>query len=429
MNMHFTRQQRLSRGGAPAKMTQLHRLLDGLFPKESDSEEVVEVAVRSLQCALCLRWTSNGELFEMFEDVGGLVPKVRTVLGIYLCEKSAGDWKICALCRELVELMEEFRTLCQLTNELGQERVRIQVLDSADAVGWRSCASKIAKVCDSVRLQQRLVDRAMKQDVEEPVGIKLEVEEEGDRKEEEDRLKLSPVEVKKEEESSSDEEDSSDDEGSTESESDEDNTLYEVFKVVDGDDEPARIKSEPEDDAEAVEPDKPPTPPSHHKFTAADRLRFAQVCHSHAIIWNHRAIPKNLANSKTDARNAAWDAIGAQFEITRDQAKLEYKRLRNIHAGRGSRLASGELRPDDYLIVDPLFGVLCRMMGSPAAVEAPTKKKIEQRKSTAKQPKRQQRVRTNGERKERHRMDYEWSLRFAKEIDKLEPFWNVNHAE
>ncbi|XP_039440570.1 uncharacterized protein LOC120421424 [Culex pipiens pallens] len=431
MNMHFTRQQRLSRGGAPTKTTQLHRLLDGLFPKESDSEEVVEVTVRGLQCALCLRWTSNGELFEMFEDICGVVPKVRTVLGVYFCEKSVEGQKICTLCRELVELMEEFRTLCQLTNELGQERVRIQVLDSADAVGWRSCASKIAKVCDSVRLQQRLVDRAMKQDAEDPVGIKLEVEEEWDWKEEEDRLKLSPVEVKKEEESSSDEEDSSDDEGSTESESEDDNTLYEVFKVVDGDEDPSKIKSEPEDNDEvAVEPDKPPTPPSHHKFTAADRLRFAQVCHSHPIIWNHHELPKNRANSKTNSRNAAWDAIAAQFDITRDQAKLEYKRLRNIHAGRGSRLASGELRSDDYLIVDPLFGVLCKMMGSPTVAGKEVSGKDKARKNTAKQPKRrQQRVRTNGERKERHRMDYEWSLRFAKEIDKLEPFWNVNHAD
>uniref|UniRef100_A0A8D8CEV5 Endothelial zinc finger protein induced by tumor necrosis factor alpha n=1 Tax=Culex pipiens TaxID=7175 RepID=A0A8D8CEV5_CULPI len=431
MNMHFTRQQRVSRGDAPAKTTQLHRLLDGLFPKESDSEEVVEVTVRGLQCALCLRWTSNGELFEMFEDICGVVPKVRTVLGVYFCEKSVEGRKICTLCRELVELMEEFRTLCQLTNELGQERVRIQVLDSADAVGWRSCASKIAKVCDSVRLQQRLVDRAMKQDAEEPVGIKLEVEEEGDRKEEEDRLKLSPVEVKKEEESSSDEEDSSDDEDSTESESEDDNTLYEVFKVVDGDDEPVKIKSEPEDnDAVVIEPDKPSTPPSHHKFTAADRLRFAQACLSHPIIWNHRDLPKNPTNSKTDARNAAWDAIGTEFDITRDQAKLEYKRLRNIHAGRGTRLASGELRPDDYLIVDPLFGVLCKMMGVPAAVVKEITGKDKARKSTDKQPKRrQQRVRTNGERKERHRMDYEWSLRFAKEVDKLEPFWNVSHAD
>uniref|UniRef100_A0A1Q3EZD5 Uncharacterized protein n=1 Tax=Culex tarsalis TaxID=7177 RepID=A0A1Q3EZD5_CULTA len=447
MNMHFTWQKRVTRRGTPAKTTQLHQLLDGLFSKDDSSESDLEEVLESgLQCKLCLRWTTNEALFDMFEDIDPVIAKIRTVLGVFLCEKPAGR-KICALCRQLVELVDDYRTLCALTNEL--ERVRLRVVDSADAVGWRSGGKRVAKVCDSVRLQQRLVERAMKEqnfkgEVEQPKGIKREVEEaDGNGKEvEEDRLKLSPVEIKKEEEtSSSDSEGSSDEDDSSES-------LYEVYKVVEceGEEEPAKIKSEPEDDYEdpivlpeespqndepepetkPVEKQRPTTPPSDHKFTTEERLRFAQACLEHPILWD-RSLHENHVNSKIRERNAAWDAIGARFDITREVARLEYKRLRNIHQSRGSRLASGELRPDDYLIVDPLFPVLCKLMGTPT--KAPAGKAKAATKKTAQPKRRQQRVRPNGERRERHRMDYEWSLRFAKEIDKLEPFWNVDHAD
>ncbi|XP_053699353.1 uncharacterized protein LOC128746326 [Sabethes cyaneus] len=147
---------------------------------------------------------------------------------------------------------------------------------------------------------------------------------------------------------------------------------------------------------------------SYKVFKYDRRLKFAQICYGYEILWNNRHPDYNV-NAK---KEPIWDEIAQQMEITRDEVRYQWSRLRAIYRGRRLGFLEGSIALDDPKLNDPFYKLLEDMLGE--------NMQLGQRSATIMSA--QQYARGPFQRIERQ-------IQLLEEITQREIIWNENHPD
>ncbi|XP_058813939.1 uncharacterized protein LOC131677867 isoform X2 [Topomyia yanbarensis] len=151
-----------------------------------------------------------------------------------------------------------------------------------------------------------------------------------------------------------------------------------------------------------------------NKFRTYDneqKMQLAEVCRNHEIIWNSQHPEYNIAVK----RDAAWDQIAEHFNVTREEVKFQWCRLRNVYRCRCLRAMRGLIRKDDPILTDPLYKLLETMFSENMQVGV-----------------RSQLLSDNPVIKPSDLKSYgsiEQRVQLAEEISKHEMIWNMDHPD
>ncbi|XP_058442986.1 uncharacterized protein LOC131425259 [Malaya genurostris] len=141
------------------------------------------------------------------------------------------------------------------------------------------------------------------------------------------------------------------------------------------------------------------------------KLQLAEICLSHEVIWNCQ----HPEYSVTIKREEAWDEIAKHLNITREEVKFQWGRLRNVYRCRSIRLIRGQIRKDDSLLMDPLYKVLDVMLSENMQVGIRSQARSDESLNKPSE------TESYGSVEER--------VRLAEEISKHEMIWNVDHPD
>ncbi|XP_065091298.1 uncharacterized protein LOC135712271 isoform X1 [Ochlerotatus camptorhynchus] len=94
------------------------------------------------------------------------------------------------------------------------------------------------------------------------------------------------------------------------------------------------------------------------EYDIDETLKLAVLCEKNELIWNS----KHPNHQNFEKRDAVWDTIAQEMNVTKAYVKELWTRLRNIYRTRRLRYLQGSITKRNHLLCDPLYRKLHAML-------------------------------------------------------------------